>query len=104
MKFCDAREVGTLLMVYIMFAGRLSKDDIDRMVSEAEKYKNEDEAQRDRIAAKNGLESYAFQMKTTIEDEKLKDKISEEDRKIIQDKCSEAIDWLDANQVCTTFK
>jgi len=79
--------------------GRLTKDDIDRMVKEAEQYKNEDETQRERISAKNGLESYAFNMKSTVEDEKLKDKLSEADRKTILDKCSEMIRWLDANQL-----
>merc|ERR1712139_428179 len=79
--------------------GRLSKEDIERMVNDAEKYKQEDEAQKDRVQAKNELESYAFQMKQTIEDEKLKDKISEDDRKKINDKCDEAIKWLDANQL-----
>jgi L1 cell adhesion molecule like protein len=78
--------------------GRLSKDDIDKMVSEAEKYKAEDEKQRDRVQAKNGLESYAYQMKQTMEDEKLKDKISEEDKKAVLDKCNEVITWLDSNQ------
>lgn len=52
--------------------GRLTKDDIDRMVKEAEQYKQDDDKQRDRISAKNGLESYAFNMKSTVEDEKLK--------------------------------
>merc|ERR1711930_10361 len=52
--------------------GRLSKEDIEKMVNEAEKYKAEDEKQRDRIQAKNSLESYCFNMKTTIEDEKMK--------------------------------
>uniref|UniRef100_A0A914Z771 Heat shock protein 70 n=1 Tax=Panagrolaimus superbus TaxID=310955 RepID=A0A914Z771_9BILA len=51
--------------------GRLSKDEIERMVQEAEKYKGEDEAQRERVSAKNGLESYCFNMKQTIEDEKV---------------------------------
>jgi heat shock protein 1/8 len=78
--------------------GRLSKDDIERMVREAEQYKNEDEGQRDRIQAKNGLESYAFNIKSTMEDEKLKDKISEQDRKTVLDKCNETIKWLDGNQ------
>jgi len=78
--------------------GRLSKEDIERMVNEAEKYKDEDEKQKNRIVAKNGLESYAFNMKSTIEDEKLKDKISEDDKKTILDKCSEVISWLDGNQ------
>lgn len=77
--------------------GRLSKEEIDRMVNDAEKYKCEDEKQRDRVGAKNGLESYSFQMKSTVEDEKLKDKISEEDKKCITEKCDEIIKWLDAN-------
>jgi len=79
--------------------GRLSKEEIERMVNDAEKYKAEDEKQKDRISAKNGLESYCFNMKTTIEDEKVKDKIDEDDRKKIVDKCDEAIKWLDANQL-----
>merc|ERR1712055_693336 len=73
--------------------------EIERMVSDAEKFKAEDEKQKERISAKNGLESYCFNMKTTIEDEKVKDKISEDDRKAINDKCDEAIKWLDANQL-----
>ncbi len=84
----------------LLFAlGRLSKEDIERMVRDAEKFKGEDDAQRDRVAAKNGLESYAFNMKSTVEDEKLKDKISEDDKKLITDKCNEVIEWLDKNQV-----
>ena len=79
--------------------GRLSKEEIERMVNDAEKFKAEDEKQKDRISAKNGLESYCFNMKTTIEDEKVKDKITEDDRKSINDKCDEAIKWLDANQL-----
>ena len=69
------------------------------MVNDAEKFKADDEKQKERISAKNGLESYCFNMKTTIEDEKMKDKISEDDRKKINDKCEEAIKWLDANQL-----
>jgi len=78
--------------------GRLSKEDIERMVNDAEKYKEEDEKQRDRIAAKNALESYAFSLKSTVEDEKVKDKISDEDKKAIMDKASETLTWLDSNQ------
>jgi len=79
--------------------GRLSKEDIERMVNDAEKFKAEDEKQKERISAKNGLESYCFNMKTTLDDEKVKDKISEDDMKKITDKCDEAIKWLDANQL-----
>ena len=69
------------------------------MVNDAEKYKAEDEAQREKISAKNGLESYCFNMKTTVEDEKLKDKISEEEKETIVKKCDEIMKWLDANQL-----
>ncbi|XP_030639672.1 heat shock cognate 71 kDa protein isoform X3 [Chanos chanos] len=78
--------------------GRLSKEDIERMVQEADQYKAEDEAQRDKVMAKNNLESLAFNMKSTVEDEKLKDKISAEDKKAIVDKCNDVITWLDRNQ------
>merc|ERR1712046_40164 len=57
--------------------GRLSKEDIEKMVNDAEKYKAEDEQQKERIQAKNELESYCFNVKKTIEEEKVKDKISE---------------------------
>ena len=78
--------------------GRLSKDEIERMVNEAEEYKAEDDKQKERISAKNGLESYCFNMKSTIEDENFKGKISDEDRSAIKEKCEEAIRWLDGNQ------
>jgi len=79
--------------------GRLSKEEIEKMVKDAERYKDEDDKQRERLQAKNGLESYAFNMKQTIEDDKLKDKISEDDRKAVLDKCNEVIQWIDGNQV-----
>lgn len=78
--------------------GRLSKDEIEQMVNEAEKFKDEDDKERDRVQAKNALESYAYTMKTTVEEEQVKDKLSESDRKSVLDKCKETIDWLDANQ------
>ncbi|XP_062262080.1 heat shock cognate 71 kDa protein-like [Platichthys flesus] len=78
--------------------GCLSKEDIGRMVQEAEKYKSEDDVQRDKVSAKNGVESYAFNMKSTVEDEKLAGKINEEDKHKIFDKCNKVISWLDKNQ------
>ena len=74
------------------------------MVNDAEKFKDEDNKQKDRISAKNGLESYCFNMKTTIDDEKMADKISADDKKLIADKCDDAIKWLDANQLAEQFK
>merc|ERR1712180_80864 len=67
--------------------GRLSQEEVERMVAEAEKYAKEDEAQKSRIEAKNSLESYVFNMKTSVEDEKVADKLSEEDKKTVLDKC-----------------
>uniref|UniRef100_A0AAY4AF16 Heat shock protein 70 n=1 Tax=Denticeps clupeoides TaxID=299321 RepID=A0AAY4AF16_9TELE len=78
--------------------GRLTKEDIERMVQEAEQYKAEDDVQRDKVSAKNSLESYAFNMKSTVEDEKLKGKISDEDKQKILEKCNSVISWLDKNQ------
>merc|ERR1712121_387120 len=79
--------------------GRLSKEDIEKMVNDAEKYKAEDEKQREKISAKNALESYCFNMKSTLDEEKIKGAISEADKKLINDKCDETIKWLDANQM-----
>jgi len=79
--------------------GRLSKADIERMVREAEDYKAEDEKQKERIAAKNELESYCFSIKSTLEDDSINSKISDSDRNKVSDKCSEILKWLDSNQM-----
>jgi len=79
--------------------GRLSKEDIERMVSEAESFAAEDDVQRERVAAKNGLESYAYSMKQTVEDEKVKDKLTDEDKAAITTAATETISWLDGNQM-----
>merc|ERR1711874_422946 len=79
--------------------GRLSKEEIERMVNDADKFREDDEKQKERISAKNGLESYCFNMKQTIEDEKVKDKLSGDEAKAINDKCDDTIKWLDANQL-----
>uniref|UniRef100_A0A0K0FK95 Heat shock 70 kDa protein 1A/1B (inferred by orthology to a human protein) n=1 Tax=Strongyloides venezuelensis TaxID=75913 RepID=A0A0K0FK95_STRVS len=78
--------------------GRLSKEEIERMVNDAEKYKADDEKQRDRVSAKNALESYCFNMKQTLEDEKVKDKIPADDVKKVIEKCDEILHWLESNQ------
>jgi len=82
--------------------GRLSKADIEKMVADAEKYKAEDDKQKERISAKNSLESYCFNMQSTVEDENMKSKMSEDERTKILDKCKETIGWLDANQTAET--
>ncbi|KAK2719455.1 heat shock 70 kDa protein cognate 4-like [Artemia franciscana] len=78
---------------------RLSRDEIERMVNDAEHFRAEDEKQRDKISAKNALESYCFNMKQTIEGEDFKNKISEDDRNTVIGKCTETIKWLDENQL-----
>jgi len=78
--------------------GRLSQEEIERMVSEAEKFKAEDDANRNRIEAKNGLENYCFSLKSSIDSEQVKDKIDAGDKKTLEDKIEETTKWLDANQ------
>merc|ERR1712139_755866 len=78
--------------------GRMSADEIERLVQEAERYKAEDEANRGRVEAKNSLENYAFQIRNSINDEKLAGKISEEDKTKISDAVSATTSWLDSNQ------
>jgi L1 cell adhesion molecule like protein len=78
--------------------GRLSQEEIERMVSEAEKYKAEDDANRNRIEAKNGLENYCFSLKTSISSDEVKDKIPEDAKKTLEDKIEETVQWLDQNQ------
>lgn len=61
------------------------------MVSDAEKYKGEDEKMKKRIEAKNSFENYCFQMKNTLNDEKLKEKFTEDDKKTIEDVSKEGL-------------
>ena len=78
--------------------GRLSQDEIERMVQEAEKYKAEDDANKNRIEAKNGLENYCYSLKSSISSDEVKDKIPADDKKSLEDKIEATISWLDANQ------
>ena len=78
--------------------GRLSKEEIDQMVKDAEKYRDEDDKQKEKISAKNSLEGFAFNLKQTLDDPALKDKISAEDREKVLAKADETIKWLDNNQ------
>lgn len=68
--------------------GRLSKEDIEKMVNDAEKFKAEDELIKKKVEAKNGFENYCFQMKNTLNEEKLKDVFTEDEKKTITD-CSQ---------------
>ncbi|KAK9415129.1 putative Endoplasmic reticulum chaperone BiP [Seiridium unicorne] len=78
--------------------GRLTQEEIDRMVAEAEKYAEEDKATRERIEARNGLENYAFNLKNQVNDEDgLGGKIDDEDKETILDAVKEATEWLEEN-------
>merc|ERR1712164_175636 len=78
--------------------GRLSQDDIERMVKEAEKYAAEDDAMKEKVEARNGLENYAYSMRNSINDEKLKDKLEAADKETIEKAINDATSWLDSNQ------
>ncbi|CAL5375506.1 unnamed protein product [Camellia sinensis] len=79
--------------------GRLSKEEIEKMVRDAEKYKAEDEQVKKKVEAKNSLENYAYNMKNTVKDEKFAGKLDPEDKKKIEKAIDEAIEWLDRNQL-----
>ena len=78
-------------------SGRLSKEDIERMVNEGEKYKEEDELHKQKVEAKNALENYIYSLKNTLNDEKVKDKFEEEDREMLETKTEELLTWLENN-------
>mmetsp|Transcript_8759 Transcript_8759/g.11624 ORF Transcript_8759/g.11624 Transcript_8759/m.11624 type:complete len:661 (+) Transcript_8759:85-2067(+) len=79
--------------------GRLSEEEIERMVKEAEEYAEEDKIVKDRIDSRNGLESYIYNLKNNLEDDEkgLADSITAEDKKEMQDMIDETLDWMDEN-------
>merc|ERR1712137_547630 len=81
--------------------GRLSKEDIERMLADAEKYKEEDEAEGRRVAAKNGLESYAYSLRNTLSDPKVEEKLSAEDKETLTGAIDKTVAWIDENQTAT---
>jgi len=78
--------------------GRLSAEEIERMVKEAEQYKAEDDKQREKVTARNSLESYVFGVKQAVE-EAPADKVSESDKKMVEEKTKDVLRWLDNNQL-----
>ena len=78
--------------------GRLSKEDIERMVADAEKYKAEDEAAAERIQAKNGLESYTYNLRNSLNEEGLSSKLEASDKENLKKAIDETIEWLDHSQ------
>jgi len=78
--------------------GRLSQDQIDKMVKEAEKYKDDDQKQRERIEAKNQLENYGYTIRSSLQDEALAGKLSEDDKARLTAAVDSALSWLDTHQ------
>lgn len=79
--------------------GRLTQEEIERMIKDAEEFAEEDKMAKEKIDARNQLDNYLFSMKNTIEDpEKLADKLSEEEKSTIKSALDEAEQWLNSNQ------
>lgn len=77
--------------------GRLSKEDIERMLEEAKKHEAEDKVRMERIDAKNKLESYLYSTRNAVQEEKVKETLGESTVKEVEEWIKEGIDWLDAN-------
>jgi L1 cell adhesion molecule like protein len=80
--------------------GRMSKDDIDRMVKEAEKYKEEDTKNRERVDAKTDLESYLYNIKSSVVDN-AENKLDEENKAIVKKEIEKGLEWIDTNQLAS---
>lgn len=79
--------------------GRLSQEEIDRMVKEAEEFAEEDKKVKEKIDARNALETYVYNMKNQVSDkDKLADKLEGDEKEKIEAATKEALEWLDENQ------
>ena len=84
--------------------GRLSADDIDRMINEAEKYKAEDEEHKETIEAKNQLESLVYQTKTSLDNPEVASKLEDGDAESVQGVVKEVEGWLLAERTKDEYK
>jgi len=75
--------------------GRLSKEDIEKLVKEAEQFKAEDDLLRKKIDAKNGLENYTYSIRNSLKDEKLKDKFEESEKTSVEAKVDECVKFIE---------
>jgi len=80
--------------------GRLTEEEIERMVREAEEFAEEDAKVKERVDKRNGLEGYAYNLRNTLNDEEkgVADKIEDEDKETLEEAIKEVLDWLDDNQ------
>ncbi|CAD7923669.1 unnamed protein product [Amoebophrya sp. A120] len=78
--------------------GRLTQSDVDRMIAEAEKFKSDDQAQKQQTEAKQELEQYCYQVLEATESDTLMEKLSEDERAKIESTCQEALEWVEHNK------
>merc|ERR1711944_375864 len=77
--------------------GRLSKEEIEKMVADADKFRAQDDAIRKKVETKNGFENYCFQMKNTLNEEKLKAHFTDEDKQTIESCATEGLQFLESD-------
>lgn len=77
--------------------GRLTQEDIDRMISEAEKFKAQDDAQAAKVAAREEIKNYIYQVMDTLENPTLIEKVSESEIETLGEKCQDALEWMEQN-------
>ncbi|XP_015833401.1 heat shock cognate 71 kDa protein [Tribolium castaneum] len=81
--------------------GRLTKEQIEKMVTEAEKFKEQDQQMKATVASKNDLEAYVYQMKNLADDPTVASKLSPADKTLLSNTCKEAVEWMGKNQSAT---
>jgi len=77
--------------------GRLSADEVEKMVRDAQTYADDDKRAKEKVEAKNALEQYAYTLKQSLTEDGVKDKLSEDDRKKVEKACEEAIRWIETH-------
>ena len=78
--------------------GRLSKDQIEKMVAEAERFREQDQQAQERVKAKNGLENYIYSLRNTLNEEKFKNALPEQEKAVVMTAVEDAQKWLDTNE------
>ena len=73
----------------------LTQDDIERMIEEAEKYAKEDQEVKERVNARNGLESYVYNLRNQLEEDQFSNNLSSEDKRDMEDLINDTLDWME---------
>ena len=79
-------------------SSRLSKEEIEKMTKDAEQYNQADEEFREMVEARNGFEGYCFSVQSILTNDKMKDKLDEDDRNTLEKTIKESLLWLESNQ------